>query len=688
MFDAANALKSIGPGAADRDPLLDAPTREPPMHDTKVVIHSGAMPVLLLAAAISIALALTALTASRDETGSALTAAPDANGITGAAWAAEPEVPIALAAATFGDIWVASRTEDGRGGLTRLTYVLEPSWAYAIAEPAAAIAVGERANIFVVQRPGPPAFDSAALHDPPGRHRANWPLPGWAVALDASRDAPQLIAALLAPDGLDGPRRSIALSDGFGAPAATWEGPNHSGDIALRDDGEVYVAVGGDTPGVIRYAADGRLIERRDGLAGPATAIDAWVDGSIVLAQGADGGDDSVQLFDADALAAGEPRSEFAVPGAIVDITFAVAGSVAVLVQPDDGGPRWIGRYDQRGNLQNRLDVVPALGPITPIPSASPTPRFSPTPTAGPGRGTRVPPLTPPPTPAAKAWLPIALSNLDVDELPGHPTVPSPTRALASPTPLPNGPVNLQIVRAEGVTGPPAFATLSAAAEQSPWFTLYRDGTYIRRPRHLPHLWRFGKMDDRTYDRLLDGYVRGVRFFDLPAENRACGPGALGETSVYVATALRRHRVRVTLLGSWADDPPPCPLPTSTPPATRTQWSVLAQGVDLTDAEHATEAPYRPERATLFVSRLASAPAPSDPPPLPWPLGLRLDELAAMPDTVYSTGLAEASAVALLRALDAAGAPAVTLVEEDGAVFAVALRVEPPGWRTIDEALP
>jgi hypothetical protein len=212
---------------------------------------------------------------------------------------------------------------------------------------------------------------------------------------------------------------------------------------------------------------------------------------------------------------------------------------------------------------------------------------------------------------------------------------------------------------------------------QTPSFTLFEDGTYIRRQStvewdHVEVEWRRGYLDRSGVDAFLGRLVAEARFFEIPASPPAMSCATDGpEDYLYLSTAGQTHRVRVYGL-SWYNPEWTC------------GWSVADNLLALAEIVHTFENPLAPGETEVLFDRgtIAATERSVDSAP-PWPIAAI--RLADLPDAGwYRSAPVEGD---LVTEIAAALEPdswdgTFSRFEEGGQDWLVGLRREFPGWDT------
>ena len=345
--------------------------------------------------------------------------------------------------------------------------------------------------------------------------------------------------------------------------------------------------------------------------------------------------------------------------------------------------------------------------PTTETPGTPPTPGATPSsvPSTGPPTITTVPSTLPPPSsvpppfPSATPepiYLPLALkfaARADLHAATAAPTAvptitetPFPTSSTpttepfdtpeptagptseATPTPVLESAVIIQLAHGAGFS---IEQVIGGLPSQSPWFTLYEDGTVLRRTS--AYNWMTTTADDTAISEVRDGIVTRPGFFDLPESNFECGITDIGATFVHASETERSHTVSGEGLEMYASDG--CiSVPAGT---TYDQWRALANGIgDARTRSFGPEIGWVPARGTLAVSRNSFGDAPR-----PWSVpGVSLADIAPTEDLGYGTLAIEGDTMTAVLAEMATGGGVAQSYSEGGVQFTVGLRVEFPGW--------
>ncbi|MFN2115060.1 MAG: hypothetical protein ACK2T6_05055 [Anaerolineae bacterium] len=301
-------------------------------------------------------------------------------------------------------------------------------------------------------------------------------------------------------------------------------------------------------------------------------------------------------------------------------------------------------------------------------------------------------PTTPPET--RPLYAPLLLRGNAATEPATSPVLtPSPTPPSSSPSPTPSStPTSESTSRPPGDHGPVLFqlATygglsadlyLAWKPSETPWLTVYEDGTYIRIHSEFSE-------DDGSYERwfltgqlsqdqteaIIARLIDDIEFFDLPERPPDMICVTDGPTDhVYVSFGDRAHRMHVYGLTSYSSGRFPCPTP----------WPIDDRLIELaglvdTLQEQLTESeqPYEVKVGTLLAAEdswMQAAPL--------WPFPSIT--LAPKPgDWITEIELQDDLARDVMRAIDENRAYGSYLARftENELIYVVGFRVEFPGW--------
>jgi len=259
-----------------------------------------------------------------------------------------------------------------------------------------------------------------------------------------------------------------------------------------------------------------------------------------------------------------------------------------------------------------------------------------------------------------------------------------PTSGPATPTTLPeppgeHGAVVFQIATYGGLS---MDLILGYAPTETPWFTLYEDGAYVRvhrdygDERHTVSVF-VGQMDGQQMAALRARLVDEAEFFDLPANP----PGMVCATDgpndyLYLRDGGREHRISVYGLSFFTPGRTYCPTPWAPDPRLVT----LARIVDDLGKLRLDERALIVDRGTLVAAHrddFGEAVAP-------WPVSfVRLGDLEG--DQWRGSRLFEgdqAREVMAAVAVHSDRGPLLAAFTEDARFYLVGFRIEFPGWDT------
>ncbi|MEO8084990.1 MAG: hypothetical protein ABI780_14300 [Ardenticatenales bacterium] len=593
-----------------------------------------------------------------------------------------PDDPVSVAVDADGDVIVGLTTDVASGVVRRFTAAGElrsaTAWSGALEGPPF-VTEGPGGTVFVAQ----PGAGEIAVVDAAGGVGKRWtvPLPkqprGWSGIIAAGPLPMAEPAALFAfaETAID---KDIIRFSLDGAEVARWPVDQGAYDLAVGTGsdgaGRVYVVVPGPFGGsarVVELRLDGS-VEGDRFVDGDVLGIDTTTNGTLRMVIRPELSPTAHLDGRGGAIIAGDPS----------DLAVAPNGELFVVSRLVDHDPGVILHYTAQGCLVETWpnDLLNGAPNAVLTPGPSPCPGQDATATATPevmrtttptASYTPVEPPSPMPTPTpalenGPIYLPLNLANAS---------------PYAGTTDADHGGVLLQVQDGGGLPSPPFF---QAKIEQSPWFTLYADGTYVRTSIvERPFGWHVGVLSVERAVALVARLLGDEPIF--PQLNSVCGGvcGCMTDGS-YTRLFLRdgdRNATTEAYLLSWLGLPGKC-RPIDPRPTVVAGDRLLA----FAQAIAALDVPLDDREEIRILGHFTVYAEPSDSTwraPIPWPLARPIRDVAGR-DT-----LDEAEIVQLVEAVEAAGeeyrwSSAVPFADATGR-WDVGLRVEPPGWTTYCE---
>jgi len=628
--------------------------------------------------------------------------------------------------------WLSLSTDTSSGGAALIDTTLSEVRSFATHRTTERLSFDPAGRLFLLEyrwddTPSSTLDHGIAVHSTDGAHQGSWPVAAEALDIDAAgADAAWVLVEEATGEGGVLWRRAELWS--YGHRTEILSLPSDATRLALAPSGEMSVAVSpaGGPQRIEIYAADGGLISTWP-VASQILGLDVDAGGRTWVARVGsrmpDRGTTLVEAFPFPGAAPpGSPVASFTMELDAFDIAVAMSDGSAggntcqvyAIGSFGIGALPTIALHDCDGTFIGRTHEIPQVSALTPVATAtpdyrtptawtptataiSPTPDTSATPTATPG-ATDIASATPSPSatatatgrPAGLALLPLTLSNAPISSGPlstatsstpsasatatettGASATPSAPPASATPSTTPTVATESVVVQYARSPGLSLEQLIAGLPSDAPLFTLYDGGTYVRRAG--AYNWFIGLADDGARAEIVSRFVVAPRFFELPERNDECMIADIGTTFAHAGLTDLRHTVQGDGLDLYADSPEFCGVP---PGTTRAQWEALAEALQWVNRAHGPEMGWVPERGTLGVVR-----TPAFGTTRPWPIAsIDLDAIAPPEGAGPGAMPLEGSRLLTVLTLLAEGADSFQHFEQDGVMYGVGLRVEPPGW--------